>query len=408
MKSHKKRRQLLTWICFATVVLLNSAGVFLSRQSRQAYLQWFEYIFPITLITFAFVGALIIAQRPQNRIGFLVMLPGASLAPFTDGVVAMFTSGLWPVPQPPSLLYFLFLWFAGWNWVLLIFPLLYLLILFPTGHSLSPRWRWLLYSATLVMLVIPVLGTFAEQLDANGYEVLAVANPIGFISAESLDNSRIIPFFFVAMPVCVALSVLALFVRFRRARGAEREQIKWLFWAGAVFATTYIPTFVGEDFVSFTLGDSLWTFGMMTVPIAIGIAILRHRLFDIDVLIRKTAQYGVVTAVLALVYFGTVILLQNLVDQATGEQSPIIIVLSTLLIAALFNPLRQRVQAFIDRRFYRQKYDAQQILAQFAQTARDEVEMDILQAELLRVVQETLQPQEINILVQKAGHNGRK
>ena len=139
-------------------------------------------------------------------------------------------------------------------------------------------------------------------------------------------------------------------------------------------------------------------FGLIT---AFVVTILRYGLYDIDLIIRRTVQYGVVTAVLALVYFGTIILLQTLVGQATGEQSPIIIVLSTLLIAAMFNPLRRRVQTAVDRRFYRQKYDAQQVLADFAQTARDEVDMEALQAELLRVVQETLQPESVSIWVKE-------
>jgi hypothetical protein len=142
---------------------------------------------------------------------------------------------------------------------------------------------------------------------------------------------------------------------------------------------------------------------MLMIPIAVAMAILRYGLYDIDVIIRKTVQYGVVTAVLALVYFGTIILLQSLVGQATGEQSPIIIVLSTLLIAALFNPLRRRVQDAVDRRFYRKKYNAQQILAEFAQTARDETDMEALQTELLRVVQETMQPESLAVWIKPVG-----
>jgi hypothetical protein len=192
--------------------------------------------------------------------------------------------------------------------------------------------------------------------------------------------------------------VAALFVRFRQAGQVERNQIKWLFWAAAVFAATYIPTFL---FSSFTDAESwwniLWLLGMLTIPIAVAMAILRYGLYDIDVIIRKTVQYGVVTAVLALVYFGTIILLQSLVGQATGEQSPIIIVLSTLLIAALFTPLRRRVQDAVDRRFFRKKYNAQQVLDQFAQTARDETDMEKLTATLLTVVQETMQPEKVSL-----------
>lgn len=132
-------------------------------------------------------------------------------------------------------------------------------------------------------------------------------------------------------------------------------------------------------------------------PISLAIAIVRHRLWDIDVIIRRTVQYSVVSVLLAGTYFGSITILQRSVTAVSGTQSPLAIVLSTLLIAALFNPLRTRVQTVVDRRFFRQKYDAQQVLAQFAQTARDEVEMETLRSELINVVQKTMQPAQITV-----------
>jgi hypothetical protein len=197
-------------------------------------------------------------------------------------------------------------------------------------------------------------------------------------------------------------SVFSLYGRYRRAGSVERQQIKWLLLAGVQFVVVYsLIFFSSNDEESASWSNVLFLPSALAIPIAVAMAILRYRLYDIDVIIRKTVQYGVVTAVLALIYFGTIILLQSLVGQATGEQSPIVIVLSTLLIAAMFNPLRRRVQTAVDRRFYRQKYNAQQVLAQFAITARDETDMDKLTAELVRVVQETMQPEQVSLWLKR-------
>jgi len=192
--------------------------------------------------------------------------------------------------------------------------------------------------------------------------------------------------------------VVSLLYRFRRARAVEREQIKWLFYAAAFFAASYVPTFIQSNFSD---PDSLWNLlfvvGMLTVPISIAIAILRYRLYDIDIIIRKTLVYGALTLLLVLMYFGSVVLLQQTFRALTSQDSPVAIVISTLIIAALFNPLRVRVQEAIDRRFYRGKYDAQQALADFAATAQDEVELDQLTKHLLNVVQETMQPELVSL-----------
>jgi hypothetical protein len=201
----------------------------------------------------------------------------------------------------------------------------------------------------------------------------------------------------------------APFVSFRRAGAVERQQIKWLFAAAALFALVYVPGFFNGAFTDSAglLWNFLFTLAILGIPIAIGIAILRYRLYDIDIIIRRTLQYTVLTAMLALIYFASVVLLQSLFEALAGQQSPIVIVVSTLAIAALFSPLRLRVKNVVDRRFFRRRYDAKQTLAAFAAVSRDEVDLDALSAALLGAVEGTMQPERVLLWLRDDGQDRR-
>jgi hypothetical protein len=229
-------------------------------------------------------------------------------------------------------------------------------------------------------------------------------NPIGFIP-DVFGEGPILIVWGAGLVTIVLASVISLFVRFRLAQEVERQQIKWLLYAGALFVLIYALIYVlssTDETVRNPWTDLLLLCSILSFPVTISIAILRYRLWDIDLIIRRTLQYSLLTGLLVLFYFGGVVLLQEVLSPFTGqENSPIVTVLTTLAIAALFNPLRNRVQKFIDQRFYRQKYNAEQMLEAFAKTARDKVELDALTGELLRVVQETMKPEQAILWLQK-------
>jgi hypothetical protein len=203
-------------------------------------------------------------------------------------------------------------------------------------------------------------------------------------------------------------AIIAPIYRYRRvSTPLERQQTKWLvFGVGVTSGAFLLPSIAGLIFPGL-LGNTWfvilinWIIGLLqlTLPISIGLAILRYKLWDIDLIIRKTLIYSVVTGLLALVYFGSVLLLQEVFSRLGVGQSPAALVLSTLAIAALFNPLRQRVQAVVDRRFYRKKYDAEQVLDSFSARTRDEVDLDRLSAALVRSVDETVQPEKAGLWI---------
>ena len=341
------------------------------------------------------VGALIISRQPRNLIGWLLLGPAAFsyvVNPFLPDVQSWTAA-----PSQATLSVYLTLWFKGWDWLLLIFPVFLIMLLFPTGRPPSRRWNWVGYLAMGMVAVFLFVATFADTFSLEGVS-WSVPNPIGFISLSFLDGPVFIAPWTVGLLVLAVSCVSSLVVRYRRASLLERQQIKWLLYACGLFGAWYalvLIFYLFEGVIILGTGIfSLLTFLIMaTIPVAIAIAILRYRLFDIDVIIRKTLVYAALTATLALVYFGSVVLLQSMVTAVGGQQTAVTTVISTLLIAALFTPLRRRIQNDIDRRFFRRKYDAEKVVAAFGASLREEVDLDDLQAHILSVVEETLQPE---------------
>ncbi|MCC7161866.1 MAG: hypothetical protein IT331_05210 [Anaerolineae bacterium] len=351
-------------------------------------------LFPVV---FGLVGALILSRLARNRIGWLLMVIALAMAVL--GPLQVYYTQTANSAAELTTAQILAMWTSGWGWWLLIGPLLLILLIFPTGRLLSPRWRWVVGLMLLLFVIFVGVITFtAEWQDAT--TGITFPNPTGIVLLpKDFKFEAIQTPWFIALVSTVALCVLAVVLRYRRAGSVEREQLKWFLYACSVFIVLYASAafvFVGANPPSWHA--VLFDISIMLIPISIGIAILRYRLFDIDIIIRRTLTYGLVTALLGFVFFGSIILLQQIFAGITGSgQNEIVTVLSTLAIAALFVPLRKWVQTAIDRRFNRKKYDAQKVLADFANTVRDETDLEKLTARLMQVVDETMEPRSVSL-----------
>ena len=282
---------------------------------------------------------------------------------------------------------------AGVGWTVAITSVPLLLLLFPTGGLPSRRWRFVAWAVVVAGAVALIVGPFMPSQDSfvPGENPLGVGGAMGEAITVFADGA--------VWVILIALvpSMLSLVLRYRRADGEERQQLKWFVYASVLWVAMfsveffYEPPGAWDALFETVLGGGLY--------VAVGVAILKYRLYDIDVLINRTLVYGALTATLALIYFGGVATVQAILGALTGqeEQPQLAIVVSTLVIAALFNPLRRRIQAFIDRSFYRRKYDARKTLEAFSAKLRDETNLDALSDELLTVVRQTMQPSHISL-----------
>jgi hypothetical protein len=350
---------------------------------------------------FAVVGALLVAKRPTNLIGWIMATVALMVAIFPAGgayaAYVMATRG-----QPDALAVF-GAWTQNWYWYLLLaLALIYLPLLFPDGRLPSRRWLPVAVVPGIGTLGTVVLGALADTLEGTGYEI---ENPIGIEGLAFVEDLPVFGVLNVLLSVGFFGVVASVVVRFRRSQGIERQQMKWFVYAAA------LPLVLAavEGLLPEIVSNVLFGVVLMALPTAIGVAVLRYRLYDIDVVINRTLVYGSLTASLALGYFGGVATTQATFRALTGqEQQPqLAVVVSTLVIAALFNPLRRRIQGFIDRRFYRRKYDARKTLEAFSAKLRDQTDLNALNEELLAVVRETMQPAHASLWLRPPAEVGK-
>jgi hypothetical protein len=348
----------------------------------------------IFALLISIISLVILHHHPTHAVGWvfcaLGLMGGAQGALFEYAAYALIEH---PGSLPGGIVA---AWLESWIWMIGFVLLDLLLLLFPNGHLPSPRWRILVWA--VFGIIFPMIVLIALIPGSLGDSFANLDNPYGVMQLGGFFAEISIFLFFGAAIPLFFISLLGLIQRMFRSQGYERQQFKWFVFAGALLVVTF-PAAAASSL----LIQSFYMAAMLFLPVAMGIAIMRYRLYDIDLIIRRTLTYSIITALLALIYFGGVIVLQNLFVTLTGQtQSQLVTVISTLTIAALFFPLRNRVQIFIDRRFYRQKYDTAKTLAEFASAVRDEVELEKLSERLVRVIDETMQPQTITLQLHSA------
>jgi hypothetical protein len=364
------------------------------------------FVFMVPFLAFPLVGALIASRRPHNPIGWICLAVGLfwmlNIMSGGYGIYGLLASpgsvpfpaaigsqGEWMGPATVGLL--------G----------TYLILLFPDGRLPSAGWRPLAWLSGTVLVLVSIANALAPGPlpDLGG-----VRNPFGLEGYPWMSGAR--DALNLLLSVCMLASVSSLVMRYRRSGGEVRQQIKWIAFAASVVALGVSGAVVLGTFAAGTAGgthplligllEDAITLSFAGVPIAVGFAVLKYRLYNIDVIINRTLVYGSLTATLVALYFGGIVVLQRFFVLLTGKQSTLAVVASTLLIAALFTPLRRRIQSYIDRRFYRRKYDARKTLEAFSAKLRDETDLEALSDDLVAIVRETMQPAHVSLWLRRS------
>lgn len=355
-------------------------------------------------LVFPLVGALIASGRPENPIGWLCLTIG--LLWTLSGMLEYYS--VYGIARPGSLPFPMGLAALNlWLWVPSIGLLgTYLILLFPDGRLPSRRWRPLawLSGAVIALLCVGITLT-PEPLGPPGLRNPFAPEGVPWVPWVTSAAYAVLPL----LPLCILASVLSLVLRYRRSSGEERQQIKWMAFAASLVGLLYliamVASLIAPSDTWSTTGPVWWlnllTFATLlsftTIPVAVGFAVMRYRLYDIDLIINRALVYGLLSVLLAATYLGGVVGLQYAFRALAGQGSTLAVVASTLAIAALFSPLRRRVQALVDRRFYRRKYDAAKTLKAFGSRLREETDLDALRDDVVGVARSTMQPSHVSL-----------
>ena len=382
----------------ALSVLLWAAGVSLGlAHGPLAGVPVFDVVDVVTYSAFlawTVVGGVIITRRPSNRIGWLLCATGLLVllgACATQYALASLLGGWSALPGGRAAA-----WLAPWTTVLGLSLWFWLLLLFPTGHLPSQRWRWVAWLYGL--LALPGIGSLAllPSTQPGGFSELGpIPNPLEWEAAAAVLG----PVNATAQVLATALlgaAAVSVILRLRRARGIERQQLKWLAYAAVVLAGYYLLAYLYTQgavrSIPPLVDAAVSGLSLVVVPAAIGVAVLRYRLFEIDRIINRTLVYGLLTALLGAVY-AAVVLVLGLLSGGLGTAPPTWAVAgATLAAAALFQPARRRIQQAVDRRFNRRRYDTARTIEAFSTRLRDQVDLDTLAAELMAVVDQSMEP----------------
>lgn len=401
----------LAWSIFGLAGLGAVGSVVLAFQSvrlgaRSVPEEIQEVVLMLALLAFPLVGAVIAARQPRNPIGWILLAVGLSWE-LGVGLGARyaeygFHSRTLPRPDLVSAV-------TSSSWVPAVGLMgTFLLLLFPDGRLSSRRWRPVAWLSAIVIGVLTFVSPFMPRSlrDLTAEPSLPdVPNPLGIEFLRFI--SGIVDALILVLLICIGASAVSLIGRFRRARGQQRLQMKWLASGAGVTAVLYLTlmTSSGGEYMGWweipswaNVLTELTLYSFILIPLSVGVAIMRYRLYDIDRIINRALVYGALTAFLALVYVGGVMAVGGAARIFTsGSTNDLAVAASTLAVAGLFSPLRQRLQSFIDRRFYRSKYDAEQTLAAFSVRLRNLVDLRSLTSELVNVVDNTMEPEHASL-----------